>query len=121
MNNQLAAYQMFQLSTESTRDRATHIRQQHALLGISGEVGELADAFKRAWFYEQDLDTANVLEELGDLLYYISMLADTMDTELETILKLNVEKLKQRYPNGWNAEDCQNRDYSQERKAMNNE
>jgi NTP pyrophosphatase (non-canonical NTP hydrolase) len=45
----------------------------HAQLGIASEAGELADAIKKEYAYEQSLDKENVEEELGDLLWYISL------------------------------------------------
>lgn len=48
-------------------------RLEHAILGMVGEIGEIADAYKKHWIYERPLDTVNMLEELGDLRFYIQM------------------------------------------------
>jgi hypothetical protein len=48
-------------------------RLRHALLGVIGEVGEIADCWKKHIIYEQPLDTVNLIEELGDLRFYIQM------------------------------------------------
>ena len=50
---------------------------KHACLGIIGEIGELADAIKRWRIYENPLNQENVLEELGDLRFYMQMLVNT--------------------------------------------
>lgn len=58
--------------------RAKHLptreeRLEHAYMGVLGELGEIIDAWKKHRIYEQMLDTANILEELGDLRFYIQM------------------------------------------------
>ena len=73
----------------------------HCVVGITGEAGELADAVKKHVFYSQQLDSANVQEELGDLMFYIQHFCNTIGLPLEYIISLNVEKLKRRYPNGY--------------------
>lgn len=49
-------------------------RINHALLGIIGELGELTDAHKKHAIYEKPLDRGNVIEELGDIRFYLQML-----------------------------------------------
>ena len=73
----------------------------HMAVGISGEAGELLDAIKKVWVYNKTLDIENVREELGDLLFYIQGMANLIGTDLEELIKGNVEKLKKRYPTGY--------------------
>ena len=49
-------------------------RLEHAYIGVCGEIGELADTWKKHTIYEQPLDMANILEELGDLRFYIQII-----------------------------------------------
>ncbi len=45
-------------------------RALHAAVGVSGEAGELLDAIKKTWIYEEPLDLENIIEECGDSLFY---------------------------------------------------
>ena len=69
----------------------------HAAIGISGEAGELLDAIKKHWIYNKPLDRANVIEELGDLLFYMQALTAMLDIDLDSILFANYKKLEVRY------------------------
>jgi NTP pyrophosphatase (non-canonical NTP hydrolase) len=70
----------------------------HAVLGISGEAGELVDAVKKAVIYEKGLDIQNVIEELGDLEFYMEMLRQEIGVPRDVIVYYNILKLKKRYP-----------------------
>lgn len=70
----------------------------HATLGISGEAGELLDAVKKTFIYNKPLDKENAKEELGDLLWYISLACRTLDVSFEEIMQMNIDKLTKRYP-----------------------
>lgn len=70
----------------------------HAALGLSGEVGEFADALKKHFFYGAPLDRANCKEELGDILWYIALGAAALGTTLGELAEQNIAKLRKRYP-----------------------
>ena len=69
----------------------------HAALGICGEAGELGDAIKKSVIYGKPLDTANVIEELGDLRFYMEALAGILELRENSIIQHNVDKLSKRY------------------------
>lgn len=69
----------------------------HMATGISGEAGELLDAIKKHVVYNKPLDTDNVREELGDLLFYMTGLAEILGTTLQDAKCENREKLEKRY------------------------
>lgn len=73
----------------------------HMMLGIISEVGELADALKHVVGYNKELDKSNLIEELGDLLFYIVGFADIIGLDVDTLMVQNMLKLKRRYPDGW--------------------
>ena len=73
----------------------------HASLGLSGEAGEFADAVKRVAIYEGVPDRANMIEELGDLLWYIAYACEVLGEPLEIVARDNIEKLKKRYPEAY--------------------
>lgn len=69
----------------------------HMVMGIVGEVGELLDAIKKATIYEQDLDRENVIEELGDIEFYLEGLRQNLNITRERCLDANYVKLRKRY------------------------
>jgi len=69
----------------------------HAAVGVSGESGELLDAVKKWVFYNKEVDRDNVVEELGDLEFYMEAIRSKMGISREETLKQNMEKLAERY------------------------
>lgn len=72
----------------------------HMALGITGEAGELADGIKKAWAYEKPLDMQNMIEELGDLEFYMAGLRQMLNITRRQVLNYNVVKLQARYSGG---------------------
>lgn len=70
----------------------------HMAIGISGEAGELLDAVKKHVIYGKPLDRENVIEELGDLEFYLAGIRNTLALPREFIIESNVAKLQKRYP-----------------------
>lgn len=69
----------------------------HCIFGISGEAGELLDAIKRKIIYRKELDVENVVEELGDLEFYLESLRSNLGITREMTLQANMGKLVKRY------------------------
>lgn len=69
----------------------------HMTLGISGEAGELLDAIKKATMYRKPLDMENVIEELGDLEFYLEAFRQALGIDRNTVIDLNMKKLSKRY------------------------
>jgi NTP pyrophosphatase (non-canonical NTP hydrolase) len=78
-------------------------------LGLAGEAGEVADHIKKGIFHRHGLDIPKLKKELGDTLWYIAAICTTLGFDLGEIMDLNIEKLKERYPNGFNSEDSKRR------------
>lgn len=72
-------------------------------LGLSGEVGEFNDMVKKWIFHEKDLDMEHAKKELGDVMWYVAMLCHSFGWNLDTIMQMNVDKLKARYPQGFDV------------------
>lgn len=70
----------------------------HVALGATGEAGELADAIKRFAIYRHGLDGQHVLEELGDLLWFVALGCTVMGVTLDEVAEANIAKLRRRYP-----------------------
>ncbi|MGN4291042.1 nucleoside triphosphate pyrophosphohydrolase family protein [Bacillus cereus group sp. MYBK87-2] len=123
MNNnqicELVQYQEAALRTWNTNQDFGG-RVLNAVLGLSGESGEVADIVKKAIFHghgfdpahcpgEEDGNTHKIALELGDILYYISIMSHEMGYTLEDIAQMNIAKLTKRYPNGFSREASQAR------------
>jgi NTP pyrophosphatase (non-canonical NTP hydrolase) len=72
-------------------------------LGLSGEIGEINDALKKFLHHKngKELDREKIKYEIGDVLWYLSVLCSTLDLDLEDIMKWNIEKLRARHPEGF--------------------
>lgn len=71
----------------------------HCAMGLAGEVGELIDALKKHIFYMKPLDHENVVEELGDIRFYLQGLCNILAIKEQEILQHNATKLSTRYKN----------------------
>ncbi len=69
----------------------------HMMMGLSGETGELLDAFKKMVIYRKPLDRVNVVEELGDIEFYLEGLRQALDITRDETLEANIAKLRVRY------------------------
>lgn len=69
----------------------------HMATGVAGEAGELLDAFKKAVVYKKALDVKNVVEELGDLEFYMAGIRAELGLQRDDILQANMDKLAARY------------------------
>lgn len=70
----------------------------HMVVGVSGEAGELLDAIKKAVIYRKSLDYANVVEELGDIEFYLEGIRSCLGISRDDTILENIIKLKRRYP-----------------------
>ncbi len=76
----------------------------NGLMGLNGEAGEAIDILKKHLFQGHELDTAHMAKELGDVAWYLAVSSDAIGYDLETVMQMNVDKLKVRYPDGFDAE-----------------
>lgn len=90
----------------------------HGCIGIATESGELLDALKKNLFYGKPLDTVNIKEELGDVMWYVAILCRELDLSMEEILQTNIDKLKARYPEKFTEHNAINRDLGKERNIL---
>ena len=85
-------------------------KMEEALLGLAGEVGELCDHYKKFKHQGHDLDYDHMAEEAGDVLWYLAEIADALGLTLEDIARRNIDKLRGRYPDGFDPERSRNRE-----------
>jgi len=99
------------------------IRILHGLIGMTTEVGELFDQFKKHIFYGKELDLVNLTEECGDLDWYraitVDALANLLDKDTDEfnahIQSKNISKLSERYKGKFSNEAAINRNVEKER------
>ena len=75
----------------------------NSVMGLCGESGEAIDIVKKWLAQGHELDKEHLVKELGDIAWYLAEAATALDISLEEILKANIEKLKKRYPEGFEA------------------
>lgn len=97
-------YQKEALRTASGMNYENHGAIMNSALGLCGEGGEVADLVKKATFQGHELDKEKVAKELGDVAWYLALGAYAIGYDLETILQMNVDKLRARYPDGFEKE-----------------
>lgn len=95
-------YQKSALRTESISDEYPRILQ--GIMGLVGEAGECDDLLKKHFFRGHELDTEHLAKELGDVAWCLAICADAIGYDLETIFKMNIDKLAARYPEGFDSE-----------------
>ncbi|PIK15469.1 MAG: hypothetical protein CES88_01755 [Halobacteriovorax sp. JY17] len=124
MNTQ--EYVKLAIKTESTDFTAMNTRLEndglkrllHAGIGLSTESGEFLDALKKHIFYGKELDRVNLAEEMGDLFWYLAIVADELGVDMSDVMARNIEKLKARYGEKFSEEKAENRDLESERKIL---
>ena len=90
---------------------------ENGVLGMCGEAGECADILKKYFFQGHELDRNAMLEEVGDMLWYIALTASGLGVTLEEVAQKNLTKLQVRYPEGFDPERSVNRpEYADSRK-----
>lgn len=75
----------------------------NSVMGLCGESGEAIDIVKKWLAQGHELDKEHLAKELGDIAWYLAEAATALDLPLEQILITNIEKLKNRYPEGFDT------------------
>lgn len=101
-----------------SNDEAKAIAILHGIIGKITEVGELADALLDVIKHPKKLDVINVREEVGDGLWYDAILLDAIGSSFEDAMRVNIAKLRARFPNKFTEYDALNRDLTAERKEL---
>ena len=81
----------------------------NGVMGLCGESGEAIDIVKKWLAQGHELDKEKLKKELGDICWYVAETATALGCDLEDIMTENIEKLKKRYPEGFDAEKSVNR------------
>ena len=76
----------------------------NSVMGLCGESGEAIDIVKKWLMQGHELDKDHLIKELGDVAWYLAEAATALDVPLETVLQGNLNKLRQRFPNGFDTD-----------------
>lgn len=101
------AYQQAALRTANTNDRDALLL--NGVMGLNGEAGECIDMVKKAMFQGHELNAEKLIKELGDVAWYLAVTAHAIGCDLESVFRLNIQKLEERYPDGFDAFRSTNR------------
>lgn len=83
----------------------------YAAIGMCGEAGEVSELVKKYEYHGHAIDTEHLARELGDVLWYVSYMANLFGYSLGKIMEINQEKLAKRYPDGkFDADRSRNRE-----------
>ena len=82
----------------------------NGVMGLCGESGEAIDIVKKHLHQGHELDKEKLIKELGDIAWYLAEVAYALDVNLDDVFKKNIEKLKARYPMGFDTERSINRE-----------
>lgn len=74
-------------------------------LGITGEAGDVASCIKKTFAHDND-KRDGIRENLGDMFWYAAMICNFFDWDMEKVLEENVNKLRERYPQGFKIENA---------------
>ena len=94
------------------------IRLHHAFSGIVTEGGELTDQLKRHIYYGAPLDEVNIVEELGDLMWYVALACYVLGVSLMVVMFRNIAKLRKRYPERFTEQAAIERNLFAEREVL---
>ena len=78
-------------------------------LGLAGEAGEVAELVKKGILHQHGLDHDRLKNELGDVLWYAAALCTRLGVDMGEVMQANIDKLLERYPNGFSATDSKRR------------
>ncbi len=79
----------------------------NSVMGLCGESGEAIDIVKRWMAQGHELDKEHLEKELGDIAWYLAEAATALDIPLERVFQGNIDKLKKRYPEGFETQRSQ--------------
>lgn len=111
-DRRISAMRVDEYSEQAQRTSSTTRADQkleNGILGLCGEVGELADLWKKYRFQGHPFDKERMAEELGDVMWYVVETARGLHLTLSEVCWQNVLKLRERYPDGFDPTRSINR------------
>ena len=78
-------------------------------MGLAGQIGEVIDIMKKHIYQGKELDITDVIEEVGDVLWYIANFCNVNNITMDECMESNIKKLRKRFPNGFTTKDANER------------
>jgi NTP pyrophosphatase (non-canonical NTP hydrolase) len=81
----------------------------NGVMGLNGESGEVIDVVKKHMFQGHELDVDKIKKELGDVMWYVAEVCESLDLKMDEVMECNIAKLANRFKNGFTKEESINR------------
>ena len=111
------------INSYGNEERLRAIRINHAVIGLIGELGEIASVLQKWIYYGKPFTVeeiqAKFADEGGDCQWYLALLFDVIGVPMEKILDANIAKLAVRYPEKFTELAAEIRDREAEAQAIN--
>lgn len=102
-------FETYQLLSRRTMPKDKIEGSKNYAMGLNGEAGEVSELFKKHFYHGHDLPKEKLVEEIGDVLHYLTGLCELNGFTLKAAAVQNINKLMARYPNGFTEKDSVNR------------
>ncbi|QDB70911.1 hypothetical protein [Pseudomonas virus PBPA162] len=99
-----------------TRDQAVEL--VHGIIGVATEAGEMVAALLESFNNGKPLDLVNMVEETGDVMWYLAAILKNCNSTFEKAQQINIQKLRQRFGDKFSSYDALNRNLDAERKIL---
>lgn len=94
----------------SNKSLSDYDKIRNGCYGLCGESGECIDLLKKHEFQGHELNEEKLIDELGDVLWYIAQTASGLGIGMDDIAHRNIAKLRVRYPEGFDSDRSINRE-----------
>lgn len=92
------------LASRTMNEHLTDVEKVlHALHGMVGEIGELHSLYQKA-YQGHEMEEHHAMSEVSDLLWFIAEYCTVMGWDLDDVMRYNIDKLRNRYPDGFQKE-----------------
>lgn len=98
-----------QLAQRTSNDLFPKDKIINGAMGLAGEAGEVIDHVKKWRYQGHELDKDELINEAGDVLWYVAQLCEGLGVSIEEVMVRNIDKLSARYPEGFEEERSVNR------------
>lgn len=88
----------------ANHDLTKYDQLREAIYGLNGESGEAIDILKKHEFQGHTFDRDHLISELGDIAWYLASACSALSIGLDDLFERNIQKLEERYPNGFEAD-----------------
>lgn len=96
-------YQNLAMRTTAIPEENTDGRMKHGAFGLASEAGEVCGILQKV-YQGHELDNTHMAKELGDCLWMIAEICSAIGITMDEVMQMNIDKLKARYPQGFEAE-----------------